>query len=157
MLNLFVSISPPENWPHRVTPPQHWITDWLCFLWFECNFVKPQPQPTVGQQASRNLLGSAWVLVVMADHLTYDHLNVMVSGCPQLGVLDRNLAMGGCHLIPRFNAGLDIWFGAPRDSCYAFPVNLTRQVAWEQTTPLPSHQCNGKTSTEGVIHNHMTQ
>ena len=52
------------------------ITDWLCFLWFDCNLDKPQPQPTVGQQASRNLLGSAWVLVVMADHLTYDHLSV---------------------------------------------------------------------------------
>ena len=59
----------------------------------------------------------------MADHLTNDHLNVMVSGCPQLGVLDRNLAMGDCRLIQVLQAAA-FWFGVPRDTCYVFSVYL---------------------------------
>ena len=46
---------------------------------------KLQHQPTVGQQASRDLLGSAWVLVAMVDPLTCDHLVlVMKVGFPRL-------------------------------------------------------------------------
>jgi len=50
------------------------LTECVFFL-FVFNFDKPQPQTSEGQQASRNLLGPAWVLVVVGDHLTRDHLN----------------------------------------------------------------------------------
>ena len=53
---------------------------------------------SVGQQASRNLLGSAWVLVVVVDHLACDHLGVMVLGCPQLC---QELSYGRLSLNPK--------------------------------------------------------
>ena len=60
--------------------------------------------------------------------------SMMISGCPQQGVLDWNLAMGGCRLIQALRAAV-FWFGVPRDSCYSLSVNSSRQVAWAQTTP----------------------
>ena len=55
MLDLFVSISPPKNWPHRVTSPQHRQDHCLEEVFFWLPQTSLNFQPTVVQQASQDI------------------------------------------------------------------------------------------------------
>ena len=101
------------------------ITDWLCF----------PSTATDSRTASQPY--TDWFGVGSSGYGWPPHLWPTRCDGPRLSpTLVRNLAISGCHTIPRLTAGVDLWFGAPRDSCYFLSVNLARQVAWIQTTQL---------------------